>query len=107
MDNSLHTYNENWRRKYIHPDMLLKDDQLILDEHKINGVGTDIFSFPIFTPLFCKELIEKADKLPEGIHKDGDTEILGWGTGRHNSYSTYDVELKSLGLDNVYKKVLK
>ena len=24
MDNSLHTYNENWRRKYIHPDMLLK-----------------------------------------------------------------------------------
>ena len=54
MSVDLHTYNKNWIEKYIHPDLRLQDEHLILEEYKVNGVGTDIFLFPVFTSKFCK-----------------------------------------------------
>ena len=105
MSVDLHKYNDNWMEEYIHPDLRCKDEHLILEEYKVNGVGTDIFLFPVFTPKFCKDLIEYANKMPEGSEENGQT-IHGWGTGRHNHYPTYDIGIDVLGLGEIYKHIL-
>ena len=49
----------------------------------------------MFTPIFCKTLIEEAERQDK------------WTTDRHKHYPTHDVPLKSLGLSGIYDDVLK
>ena len=67
---------------------------------------------PVFNENFCNEIISIAESAPKGetIHEiNGETVIVnGWGKERHKGeYSTYDIDLKSLGLYSVYEAFLK
>ena len=53
-------YNDEWKNKYIHPDLLSKEYDLFVDEIQTNGIGRDIYCFPGLTPAFCDELVYKA-----------------------------------------------
>ena len=88
-------YNENWKRKYIHPDLLSKEYDLFVDEIQTNGIGRDIYMFPGLKPQFCDQLLHMAN-----IKND-------WGRVGHEQYRTYDTWLQSIGMDEVYKEFLQ
>ncbi len=72
---------ESWLKKYINPQIQTAQYELICDEPIPN-----IYEFPLFTPLFCQELIEEAESFGY------------WTTSRHEHYPTTDILLNSIGL---------
>lgn len=79
-----------WCDRYLHPSALSKDYDLVLDEPI-----TDVITFPLFNKRFCREIILLLNAQDK------------WVTGRHQYYPTVDVLLSSVGLDELYTKVLK
>jgi glycosyl transferase family 25 len=82
-----------WKSKYIDKVIARGEYDLLVDE--IGPRFSNIFEFPLFTQLFCDELIAMA----ESENK--------WTEGRHEFYPTNDVLLKELGLGDIYKRVIK
>ena len=88
----LYTWKLDWNRwckKFIHPQTLAKDWNAIVEEQ-----GTDIYTWPMFTKVFCEMIIEEAE------HQ------ATWTVDRHENYPTTDFLLKEIGLDDLYMKVL-
>ena len=82
-----------WKSKYIDKVMARGEYDLLVDE--IGPQYSNIFEFPLFTQLFCDELIAMA----EAENK--------WTEGRHEFYPTNDVLLQELGLGDIYKRVIR
>ncbi len=78
-----------WCQKYINPYLLKGQYQLMTDE-----IGPNIIEFPLFTEKFCKEIIELA-------------EANTWVTDRHYFYPTTDQTMESLGMQEIYQRVLE
>jgi GR25 family glycosyltransferase involved in LPS biosynthesis len=78
----------NWSEKYINKQLVDQKYDLIIDEP-----ATHIYLFPLFTRRFCKELIQLAE------HHE-------WTTDRHEFYPTTDNLLETLGLKDIYNKVI-
>ena len=79
----------NWCQKYIDPFILKGQYKLMTDE-----IGPNIIEFPLFTEKFCKEIIELA-------------EANTWVTDRHYFFPTTDQTMESLGMQEIYQKVLE
>jgi GR25 family glycosyltransferase involved in LPS biosynthesis len=77
-----------WSKKYIHPLILSKEYDLIVDEF-----APHVYTFPFFTERFCSELITLSETIP-------------WVNDRHEFYPTTDNLLKSLGMEEIYNKVI-
>lgn len=84
---------ELWKSKYIDKVIARGEYDLLTDE--VGPRFSNIFEFPLFTQLFCDELIAMA----EAENK--------WTEGRHEFYPTNDVLLKELGLGDIYKRVIR
>ena len=82
-----------WKSKYIDKVIAKGEYDLLVDE--IGPRYSNIFEFPLFTQLFCDELIAMA----EAENK--------WTEGRHEFYPTNDVLLNELGLGDIYKRVIR
>lgn len=82
-----------WKSKYIDKVIARGEYDLLTDE--IGPRFSNIFEFPLFTQLFCDELIAMA----EAENK--------WTEGRHEFYPTNDVLLQELGLGDIYKRVIR
>jgi len=82
-----------WKSKYIDKVMARGEYDLLVDE--IGPQYSNIYEFPLFTQLFCDELIAMA----EAENK--------WTEGRHEFYPTNDVLLQELGLGDIYKRVIR
>ena len=78
-----------WCQKYINPYILKGQYQLMTDE-----IGPNIIEFPLFTEEFCKEIIALA-------------EANTWVTDRHYFHPTTDQTMESLGMQEIYQKVLE
>ena len=78
-----------WCQKYINPYLLKGQYQLMTDE-----IGPNIIEFPLFSEKFCKEIIELA-------------EANTWVTDRHYFFPTTDQTMESLGMQEIYQKVLE
>ena len=79
-----------WIAKYIDPNVLGASHELIVDD-----LGDNVYTFPLFTQAFCKEVVALTEQLNR------------WTTHRHRNYPTNDVLLSSVGLDDIYKRVLR
>lgn len=79
-----------WIQKYIAQGTNAKEFDLILEK-----LGSDIYHFPLFTEVFCQEVILVAEYL------------ANWTKERHEFYPTTDVLLKDIGLEDMYRKVLE
>lgn len=79
-----------WVNKYISPVLIQKDFELLTDE-----IGPNILEFPLFTNRFCEELIQLAETRGE------------WTVGRHEFYPTNDMLISSLGLGEIYTRVIR
>lgn len=84
---------ELWKSKYIDKVIARGEYDLLVDE--VGPQYSNIFEFPLFTQLFCDELIAMA----EAENK--------WTEGRHEFYPTNDVLLQELGLGDIYKRVIR
>jgi glycosyltransferase involved in cell wall biosynthesis len=80
---------EEWCDKYINPHMRKGQYRLMVDE-----IGPNVIEFPLFTEKFCNEIVELAEQ-----HK--------WVTDRHKFYPTTDQTMESLGMQEIYQKVLE
>jgi len=81
---------EDWKKKYLHPNVLTKEWDLIMDDY-----GEEIYHWNMFNPVFCDEITDEAEKQDK------------WTTDRHQYYPTHDVPLKDLGLSGIYDSLLK
>jgi GR25 family glycosyltransferase involved in LPS biosynthesis len=79
-----------WIQKYISPVMIQKDFELMMDE-----LGPNIIEFPLFTDRFCEEFIQLAETKGE------------WTMGRHEFYPTNDMLMETLGIKDIYTKVIQ
>lgn len=79
----------SWEQQYVHPGVLLKDPELIIKKE-----ASDVYSFPLFTPLFCDRVIQHAE------------EEANWTVARHEFYPTTDCLLETLDLETFYRFVL-
>lgn len=79
---------DEWSKKYICPQILNKEYQLIVDEP-----GPHIYTFPFFTKEFCIELVELSEKFE-------------WTTDRHRFYPTTDNLLEVLGMDKIWNRLI-
>tara|TARA_R110000772_G_scaffold59349_5_gene134438 strand:- start:403 stop:1755 length:1353 start_codon:yes stop_codon:yes gene_type:complete len=79
-----------WVSKYVAPVMLQRDYELMTDE-----LGPNIIEFPLFTDRFCEELIQLAESKGE------------WTMGRHEFYPTNDMLMETLGMKDIYTRVIR
>ena len=89
----LYTYFDDpqtWIEKYITYSARTKEWELISDEPFDN-----CFSFPLFTPEFCKMIREEAEY------------AKSWTTDRHDNYPTTDMLLDVIGLHDTYMEILR
>jgi hypothetical protein len=77
-------------KKYIHLQILHKEFDLICDEPIDN-----VFTFPLFTPQFCSELIEEAEHYGQ------------WTSYRGNNNPATDILLDSFGFNAGYTRALQ
>lgn len=89
----LYTYYDNkseWVNKFITYSARTKEWDLITDEPFINT-----FSFPLFTPEFCRMIREEAEY------------SKSWTVDRHEHYPTTDMVLQTIGMHDIYMEVLR
>ena len=79
---------DDWCKKYIAPQILSKEYELIVDEPCSN-----VFTFPFFTKSFCEEIILLGEKKE-------------WTTSRHEFYPTTDNLLEELGMEKIYNRII-
>jgi len=77
-----------WSKKYIHPQILSKEYDLIVDEG-----APHVYTFPFFTKRFCEELIALSETIP-------------WVNDRHEFYPTTDNLMEALGMKDIYSRVI-
>jgi hypothetical protein len=85
---------KEWENKYLTPSAKSHEWELIADELGHAG-HTQVFSWPLFTEDFCKEIIDTCES-------DGK-----WTNKRHEFYPTTDMLLEAVGLNDTYEKMLQ
>ena len=90
-------YNQEWIDTYINIATKTAPSDLLLEEVEKMGVYTNIFFVPVFSQLFCDEMVSIAKNIPNER----------WTQNRHPSYPTTDIILKDVGLEDVYNEALK
>lgn len=81
---------EEWKLRFLTYSVRTKEWDLIVDEPFDN-----CFSFPLFTPEFCKMIREEAE------HSNA------WTVDRHENYPTTDMVLQTIGMHDIYMEILK
>lgn len=79
-----------WIIKYLNLQLVQKEYDLICDEPIDN-----VYSFPLFTPLFCREIIEEAEHYGQ------------WTNYRGKDLVPIDIKLDSIRFNEIYSRILK
>jgi hypothetical protein len=85
--------NDLWVRRYVNPQLVDREFDLICDEPIPN-----VYTFPLFTFTFCKEIVEEAEHYGH------------WTNYRYKNdaaHASIDLMLGSIGFDEIYKDVLR
>jgi hypothetical protein len=88
------TEEKEWEDKYLKHAAKSHEWDLMADELGYPG-HTQVFAWPFFTEDFCKEIINVCET--EGK----------WTQKRHEFYPTTDMLLDTVGLNDMYEKVLQ
>lgn len=75
-------------KQYINAQILQREYDLICDEPIDN-----VYTFPLFTPLFCRHIIEEAEHFGQ------------WTSYRGEGRPATDINLSSLGLQEMYSAI--
>ena len=94
---SFETKKLEWEKKYL-------DSGFISNSNIFDEIGPDIHKIQIFTPVFCEELIQKAEKVnkwSQGGKKHYDTRI-----NNTENHPTQDIHMNELGLEDMWKFIV-
>jgi GR25 family glycosyltransferase involved in LPS biosynthesis len=93
--------NSNWEKKYIHPEYIKNMANLasICDEP-----CKDLFFFPIFSQLFCSELIQCCDDLNQW--SDGKNDKVDPRINTYENVPTQDIHLKQINFEQQWEKIV-
>lgn len=97
-------YAAEWEQKYFHPEFSANIDDLA----KVNytEISDGIYTFPLFSETFCRELIalvEKTGKWSLGKDNHHDPRI---GKNYYENVPTVDSQLFDVGLDAQWKHIV-
>ena len=81
---------DEWLKRFVTYSIRTKEWDLIVDEPFIN-----CFSFPLFTPEFCKMIREEAEH------------SKAWTVNRHDYYPTTDMVLQTIDMHDIYMEILR
>ncbi|AKI78991.1 procollagen-lysine2-oxoglutarate 5-dioxygenase [Acanthamoeba polyphaga mimivirus] len=98
----LPTRKEEWEKKYLHPEFL--NHLQNFKDFDYTEICNDVYSFPLFTPAFCKEVIEVMDKA--NLWSKGGDSYFDPRIGGVESYPTQDTQLYEVGLDKQWHYVV-
>ena len=87
---SYYRNSEEWSNRFLTYSIRTKEWDLITDEPFLN-----CFSFPLFTPEFCKMIREEAEH------------SKSWTVNRHDYYPTTDMVLETIDMHDIYMEVLR
>ncbi|KHJ41694.1 oxidoreductase, 2OG-Fe(II) oxygenase family protein [Trichuris suis] len=90
---------KEWERKYLHKDYT----NVLEDDYVLGMACPDVYSFPIFSLAFCKDLIDTMEaygKWSSGSHQD--SRLLGG----YENVPTRDIHMNQVGLEPVWLKIL-
>ena len=90
-----------WEEKYIHHEYIKSRNNLfsICDEP-----CKDVYLFPIFTELFCEEIINYCNNLNQW--SDGKNDKLDPRLGNYENVPTQDIHLKQINFDKQWEKIV-
>ena len=92
---------KDWENCYIMKNV--RDNLNNVDKITIREVVKDAFTFILFTPRFCRELIEETEAI--NLWSDGKSNDNRLSGGYEN-HPTRDVHMNQIGLDNQWKEIL-
>jgi GR25 family glycosyltransferase involved in LPS biosynthesis len=87
----------DWKSKYIHPNYTT-------DISDYQEPCADVFVFPLFTPVFCKELIDICDKA--NLWSDGKKGKIDKRIGNYENVPTQDIHLKQIEFEKQWEKIV-
>jgi procollagen-lysine,2-oxoglutarate 5-dioxygenase len=92
--------NKHWECKYIHPEY-------IKNVNKLLSISTepckDVFYFPIFTELFCNEVIARCN---ENTWSDGKNDKIDMRLNAYENVPTQDIHLHQIQFEKQWEKIL-
>tara|TARA_R110000824_G_scaffold135226_1_gene298361 strand:- start:67 stop:786 length:720 start_codon:yes stop_codon:yes gene_type:complete len=84
-----------WEEKYIQKQTRVHDWDSIVKIEETAGINRDLYTWPLFTEDFCKEMIEEVENLNQ------------WTVARHEYYPTTDVTLSEINYHGIYEQILQ
>lgn len=88
--------NTNWEKKYIHPEF--KNMDFISEPCK------DVYLFPIFTKVFCDELMKYCNELNEW--SDGKNDNLDPRLNAYENVPTQDIHLTQIKFESQWEQIV-
>jgi hypothetical protein len=95
---------QEWEKKYLHPEYYQHKGNL--EKLRCIELCHDIYSFPLFSQVFCTELIEKMEaygKWSKGKDEHNDTRM---GSNYYENVPTVDVQLFEIKLDKQWHEIV-
>jgi hypothetical protein len=92
------THRQLWEAAYLDPTFLRQKPPPYLEPIPY------LFQFPLFTPLFCRDLIEEMENFGQwsgGDHIDNRLH------GKYENVPTRDIHLRQIGLGEIWKEFIK
>lgn len=95
---------DEWEKKYLHP--LYYQTKHNLNELKYTELCDGIYTFPLFSETFCKEIMKLSEdygKWSKGKDEHNDPRL---GKNYYENVPTVDIQLFELGLDKQWKEMV-
>lgn len=95
---------EIWEKKYLHPHYLENINSL--EKISYRELADGIYVFPLFTQIFCKEIIEIAEKYNKWSPGKNNHIDKRLGENYYENFPTVDVQLFQLDLKLFWEKIV-
>lgn len=98
------TNKEKWEEKYLHSTYYRHKNNLATIPY--TELCNDIYSFPLFSEAFCKEIIQMAEtygKWSKGKDEHSDPRL---GKGYYENVPTVDIQLFELQMEKQWKEIV-
>ena len=93
--------SNKWEEKYIHPEYIKNRNCL---QNICEEPLKDLYYFPIFTKIFCEEIIIYCENL--NGWSDGKNDKIDTRLNAYENFPTQDIHLKQIGFEKQWEKII-
>jgi len=92
-----------WEIKYLHPDFLIYRKSI---NHITKELCRDAFQFPVFAPIFCREIVDACNRLNKWSLGNENHEDPRLGKNGYENIPTQDIHLEQIGFGNHWEAIV-